>query len=106
MSPTAGAIVMYHHPEDGVQWPALILEVVATYPDVASTDDVVGALVHGEADPPGTVYECLLQVFRPRGNFWTRCGEGEKPGQWSLFWTAPEYHHIDTGKPGTGVKHV
>lgn len=62
-----GDIVLYRHPEDGVVWPAMVLEVVQeTGPDGAVTDP-----------PDGSDVTCLLQIFRARGNDWKRAVEAK-----------------------------
>jgi hypothetical protein len=73
-------MVMYHHPEDQRDWPAMILDVGD---DVQINDE-------GDIGP-----ECYLQVFRPRAPEWKRAVEGPRPGNWE--WPemkSPSNHEI------------
>lgn len=62
-----GDIVMYHHNQDGEDWPAMVLKV-----------DMVEPI---DGPPYEHVY---LQVFRGRGNEWPRAIEGTTPGTFSV----------------------
>jgi hypothetical protein len=66
--PTPGRIVNYHHPVDGHDWPAIILEVTGGPDDDVSVNEP---------------YLCNLQIFRARGNEWRRANEGDEPSHWS-----------------------
>lgn len=70
MKPYLGQIVLFNHVEDVKTYPALVL----------GFDD--------EGDP-------LLQVFRPRGNYWVYSVEGTGPGQWRVTEHDDMYSHPD-----------
>jgi hypothetical protein len=77
--PSIGRSVVYHHPIDGKDWPALIMEVTGgKQPDVVVDDEAKTILV-GEFIP----YRAHLTIFRPRGIDWKWSSEGEGGGQWS-----------------------
>lgn len=86
-TPTPGEIVLYHHGEDAAWWPAMVLEVTSSIPVQPQTPPtvVIGMeTVSLPMAPPTEETLVYLQVFRPRGNLWSRCTEGEGPGQWKV----------------------
>ncbi len=62
--PVKGRVVMYHHAEDGTDWPATVLD--------------------GPKTPEGQdALTFMLEVHRPRATFWKWTSWGSHWGQWA-----------------------
>lgn len=75
-----GDIVLFHHPEDKQDWPAMVLAVEALEP----------------VEPDGKVeHQYLLQVFRARANHWGWYSPGVGFGGFSPLPQHDLHHHPD-----------
>lgn len=80
-TPYLGLTVLYHHPIDGKDYPAMVLEIRGgPSDDVEFNKNKEVIKGHNEA------WVCMLQIFRPRGNDWkwSSCGDAEGLWSWML----------------------